>query len=598
MKLPLSPGVYIMRDKDGKIIYIGKAKALKNRVSQYFGSDANHDDKVKKMVENACDFDYILTDSEYEALVLECSLIKQYKPKYNILLKDDRGFHYIRISDGDFPKISVFGKPLEDGAKYLGPYNSSYAVKQAVETANKAFRLSDCSKILVSGKRSKPCLNSHIGLCMAPCSGRISSNEYKTIVSEALDFISGGQDNTVRLLTKKMENAAEHLEFEQAAKLRDRIKWVKSINSRQKVVMSKVSEQDIIALECGEGKCCFEIFRFLNGRLHDTEHHILEHSEDLGALYFDFVISYYEMRDRIPALVVLDKEPKDKTLLKQYLSRKAGRAVTVTVPQKGESAQLAALCKKNAAERITHITGRREKDTAVLAELAKLLNLKEPPRYIESYDISNLANDNIVCGMVVYLDAKPLRSAYKKFALKDVEIQDDYASMTEVITRRFKRYFEQKDTNEGFGRLPDLILLDGGAAHVSVVKRTLDGLGLDIPLFGMVKDDKHKTRAIASSDGEIALAKTRSVYTFVSEIQEEVHRFAITFQKTKHKGKAFKSSLSDIDGIGQTRIKLLLKHFKTIKSIKEATVEELILVKGMNRAAAQAVFDYFSSSAK
>ena len=600
MKLPLSPGVYIMKDASTQIIYIGKAKALKNRVSQYFGSDTNHDDKVKKMVECAEAFDYILTDTEFEALVLECSLIKQYRPKYNILLKDDRGYHYIRISNDNYKKITLANKipsgtasAVNDDATYLGPYTSSYAVTQAVETANKSFKLSQCSKIITKGKRGKPCLNYHIGLCMAPCSGKIKADEYNTIVSEALEFINGGQENTIKLLTKKMEDASEALMFEQAAALRDRIKWVKNISSKQKVVMSRLPEHDVIALAVGEGKCCFEVFRFLDGQLHDSEHHILDMSDDLEALRFDFLLSYYEMRDRVPPCIIIDAEIKDKNLLRDYLTKKRGKTVKILIPKKGNLAQLLSLCKKNASERIALLTGRREKGTKTLTELAALLGIKEPPRYIESYDISNFAGDNNVCGMVVFFDGKPLKSAYKRFSIKGVDGQDDYASMSEAITRRFNRYFEQKDSGEGFGRLPDIIFLDGGQAHVSVISSLLKELNVNVPVFGMVKDDKHKTRALVSSNGEIALNKNRGVYTFVSTIQEEVHRFAISYQKTKHKNKAFKSSLTDIDGIGAARAKSLIKHFGTINAIKSASEEALLLVNGMTADAAKAVYDYY-----
>ena len=593
MKLPLSPGVYIMKDGQGKIIYIGKAKALKNRVSQYFGSDTNHEDKVIQMVENASDFEYIVTDSEFEALVLECSLIKQYKPKYNILLKDDKGFHYISLSEDEFPRIRIARKKEQDGKVYFGPYTSSYAVQQAVDSANKAFRLSVCNRVLGKGKVQKPCLNYHIGQCMAPCKGHMSPQEYSEIVTQAMDFIKGGQDNTIRSLTQKMEAHAENLEFEQAARLRDRIKWVKNINSRQKVVMSRIPEQDVIALCSSEGKCCFEVFRFRDGRLCDSEHHILEAIADLPALRTDFITSYYEMRDRIPPHVLVDGPLDDKDLLAEFLRKKRKGRFAFAEPQKGESAHLVALCRKNAEEHLLHLLGRKDKKKAVLEELGQMLGLSAPPLYIESYDISHFAGDNTVCGMVVFADGRPLRKAYKRFAVKTTDGGDDYGAMSEIIERRFGRYFEQKDSGEGFGRLPDLILLDGGQNHVAVIGRILDRLSLEVPLYGMVKDDKHKTRAIASLQGEIALSKNRSAYTFVSEIQEEVHRFAITYQKSKHKSKSFHSVLTDIEGVGEGRAKALLKHFKTMKAIKEATAEELCALPGLPKTTAENIYNFF-----
>ncbi|XOQ48619.1 MAG: excinuclease ABC subunit UvrC [Eubacteriales bacterium] len=601
MRLPMSPGVYIMHDKTGKIIYIGKAKALKNRVSQYFGSEKNHDKKVRRMVANVDYFEYILTDSEFEALVLECSLIKQHMPKYNILLKDDKGYHYIKVTAGPWPRISEAKQIADDGARYIGPYVSSWATKQSVDEALKIFKLPTCTRKFPQDiGKARPCLNYYIKQCCAPCRGKISEEEYNESVEEAIDFLRGGSAQCVRQLTRKMEEAAEALEFERAARIRDRLAAIKRMGDRQKVVAARVPEQDVIALAQGAGTSCFEVFRFLDGRLCDRETFLMGETGNPKAARGEFIERYYSMRDRVPPRVCLDGAVEGMELLRDWLSQKAGRKVVLSVPQKGEQAKLVEMCRNNAAEQVAQATGRTVREASALDELGRLLGMEKPPIYIESYDISNLAGSENVAGMVVFENGRPLKSAYRKFKIKTVEGQDDYASMHEVMERRIREYFDAqgKNISDGFGRLPDLILLDGGQGQVSAVKPVLEAAGLQIPLFGMVKDDKHRTRAIAFDGGEITIHSNRRAFTLVSSIQEEVHRFAIGYHRQTRKKSTISSTLTSIEGIGPSRAKALLKHFKTISAIKNADLEELCAAPGMTKPAAQKVYDSFHPDAE
>lgn len=594
MALPLSPGVYIMRDQGGKIIYIGKAKQLKNRVSQYFGSPRNHDEKVRKMVENVDHFDYILTDSEFEALVLECSLIKQHKPKYNILLKDDKGYHYIRVSKPPWSRISESKQKLEDGARYIGPYTGSWAVKQAVDEAVKVFRLPVCSRRFPQeiGK-GRPCLNYFIDQCCAPCRGKLTEEEYAETVAEAVDFLTGGSAKSLRQLTARMEEAAEELQFERAARLRDRIAAIQKLQAHQKVFANRVPEQDVLALARGGQAACFEVFRFSQGRLYDRESFLLGEVGKEEKARAEFIKQYYSIRDRIPPQITVDGPVEDAALIAEWLGQKAGRRVKIIAPQKGEQKQIVDMCRNNAAERVAQHAGVAGRDMAALNELARLLGLPEPPAYIEAYDISNLAGSGNVAGMVAFENGRPLKAAYRKFKIQSFTGQDDYASMAEVIERRLGEYEKNREAGEGFGRLPDLILLDGGKGQVSAVRPVVERMGFKIPVFGMVKDDRHRTRAIAADGGEISIHANRSAFTLISTIQEEVHRFAIGYQRQTRKKSVSSSSLSKIPGIGKTRVKSLLTRFQTIARIREASLEELAQAPGMTRPAAQAVFEYY-----
>lgn len=598
MALPLLPGVYIMHGKGGEIIYIGKAKALKNRVSQYFGSQNNHAEKVRRMVDNVEDFEYIITDSEFEALILECSLIKQHTPKYNILLKDDKGYSYIRISPGDWGKISYTLQKNDDGATYIGPYKSSYYVKSAVEEANKIFMLPTCGRVFPRDfRKGRPCLNYHIKQCMAPCTGRVKLSDYKESLAQALDFLKGGSTNSVKQLTAQMEQAAENLEFELAARIRDKINAVKKMGEKQKVVANKVLDEDVIASFTDSGKICFHIFRFEGGRLFDRESFIFD-SGDTESEYEEFLLSYYTMRNDIPKNLALDKSFEGMDTVAQWLSQKRGSKVSVTVPQRGEQAQLVSMCRSNAAETLAQKKGATVREFGVLEELKETLGLEKLPEYIEAYDISNLAGTENVAGMIVYKNGKPLKSAYKKFKIKGFDGQDDYASMSEVISRRFDEYYKSEKSGEGFGKLPDLILLDGGKGQVAAVKQTLDNMNISVPLFGMVKDDKHRTRAITGEGGEIAISSKRSLFVFLSKLQDEVHRFAIGYHHARRKKNTFKSSLTNIDGVGEVRAKSLLKYFRTIENISRADLTELENAPKMTKDSALAVYRYFNSDSE
>ena len=594
MSLPLTPGVYLMKNKKNEIIYVGKAKALKNRVSSYFGSQNNHGIKVRKMVENVEDFDYIMCDSEFEALVLECSLIKQHAPKYNILLKDDKGYHYIKITSDGWKNILAVKQKLDDGAEYIGPYTNSFGITNAVEEAKKIFLLPQCSKVFPRDyNKSRPCLNFHIGQCSAPCAGKITEKAHSEAIEQAIDFIINGSGKAIDALTEKMLEASENLEFEKAAKIRDKINAIKKITEKQKVVAASVEEQDVFAVVCSENKACLSVIRFRDSRLYDTEHFIFDTPENLSEARHELIRSYYSMRDFVPRRIAVDGEVTDSEVLCEWLSSLAKRKVNIALPQRGEQHSLMEMCRSNAAQKLGIYLGKTGKATAALDELATLLGLKSTPEFIESYDISHTAGSENVAGMVVFKGGVPYKKAYRRFAIKGFSGQDDYASMAEVIERRILRYFEEKDSGEGFGRLPDLILLDGGSGQVNAVKPVLDKYNLNIPLFGMVKDSHHRTRAIASSGDELALTSKRAAFTLVSTIQEEVHRYSVEYHRSRRKKASLSSTLTSIDGIGESRCKALLKHFKTVKAVSQATVDELSAVKGMSKNAATAVFEAF-----
>ncbi|MBP9564818.1 MAG: excinuclease ABC subunit UvrC [Clostridia bacterium] len=594
MSLPLLPGVYIMKNADGEIIYIGKAKALKNRVSQYFGSQNRHPVKVRKMVENVDRFDYIVTGSEFEALVLECSLIKQHSPKYNILLKDDKGYSYIRISEGEYRKISAVFNKKDDGSEYIGPYLSSYSVRQSVDAANKIFKLPQCNKVFPRDfGKSRPCLNYYISQCCGLCTGKIKKSDYDEAVDGAIAFLKGDSRDIIADLRVKMEKAAEELDFEQAAKLRDRINSIERIKEKQKVVYKSVEEQDVFATADIDGSVCLAVLRFSNGRLFDSEHFFFDDPGDKEGMRSDFITSYYSMRDNIPKRVTVDGEVADRELLEQWLSEKKGKKVTVFVPARGEQLEIVNMCRKNAEEKLAIKKGRTGREIAVLDELKDLLGLKKTPEYIESYDISHTAGQDSVAGMIVFKGGKPYRKAYKRFSIKSFDGNDDYRAMNEVLTRRFSEYEKSKDSTEGFGKLPDLILLDGGVGQVHAVEPVLREFGLKIPLFGMVKDNRHRTRAISGDGGEIAINSKRQVFTLVSEIQNEVHRFSVAYHHQKHAKRGLSLSLTEIEGVGEKRASALLKYFKTMTAIKNAEVDELSKAPGITSAVAQNIYDYY-----
>lgn len=593
MALPLQPGVYIMKNKDKKIIYIGKAKKLKNRVSSYFGSHSNHSLKVIRMVENVDDFDYILVDTEFEALVLECSLIKQHMPKYNILLKDDKGYNYIKITKGDFPRISECKRIDDDGAEYIGPYISGFSVKQAVEETLKIFKLPRCNKKFPQeyGK-SRPCLNGFMGLCCSPCAGRITQQDYVKTVEDALAFLKGGSKASVRDMMQKMNSLSEELKFEEAAKLRDRIRAIKNLEERQKVVSINVPEEDVFALVNGKKKACFEVLRFKNGRLSDTEFWLIDSQDDLKNARLELIERYYSMRADIPSRIAVDGEIEDEELLREFLEKQRGKKVEFIHPQKGEHLSILNMCIKNANEHLAQNEGRLGREFAALEELAALLGLPKPPEYIESYDISHTFGADNVAGMVVFHNGRPMKSAYKRFSVKGFDGQNDVGSMNEVLTRRFNHYYNDEEGST-FKILPDLILLDGGQPQVNAVLPVIQKMKLSVPVFGMVKDSKHRTRAIAYGGGEIEINSHRAAFTLVSNIQEEVHRFAISYHHKKHAKSTFSSGLMQIDGIGEKKAKALLKHFKTISSIKEQTPERLAQCPSVSKKDAEKIYEFY-----
>ena len=590
-KLPLDPGVYIMKDKKGTIIYIGKAKALKNRVTQYFGSGNNHTEKVRKMVSNVEDFEYIVCDSEFEALILENSLIKQHKPKYNILLKDDKGYSYVKITKEKWPKIEAV-KSTNKINEFIGPFNSGYIVKQTVDEAKKIFKLPDCNRNFDT--ISKPCLNYHIGLCDAPCKGKISNAEYLQNINSAKDFIKKGNINSISLeaLSKKMDEAAENLNFEAAARIRDRINAIKKIREKQKVVSISYKSQDVIATAILNEKACVAVISYRNYKLCNKQHFLIDGFNSKEEIYEQFLGRYYSEINDIPQRILIDLE-NDFSVAERWLSDKAGHKVSFIFPKVGEQAKLLNMCLNNAAENLSEKSEQTGREMSALNELANLLGLEKPPSYIESYDISNTSGSENVAGMIVFKNGRPYKPAYKKFKIKGFIGQDDYRSMAEVLDRRFNEYENGED--EGFKTLPDLILLDGAKGQIGAVLPILEKYNINVPVFGMVKDSKHKTRAIATSGGGISIKSNRRCFTLITNIQDEVHRFAITYHKSRQSKAITKSELLNIKGIGQEKAKILLKSFGSIKKIKQASTEELSNVKGINKTDAENILKYYEN---
>ena len=588
-RLPLLPGVYIMKNKNDEIIYIGKAKALKNRVTQYFGGGSGHTAKVRKMVSNVDHFEYIVCDSEFEALILENSLIKQNQPKYNILLKDDKGYSYVKITNDKWKKIT-FSRSADKRGEYIGPYSSLYVVKETVDEARKIFKLPDCGRSF--DKPSKPCLNYHIGICDAPCRGKMSLGSYLENVNAAVDFIKhGGADSeTEAELNKKMLAAAERLDFETAAKLRDRINAMKRIREKQKVVRATYKSEDVIASALLGETAAVSVFIFRNYRLCDKQVFLFDGISDRESLYEEFLQRYYLEKEDIPSRVLIDSSA-DFSAPERWLTEKSGHNVSFINPKLGEQKALLDMCLNNAAETLSQKAERTGREMSVLDELARLLGLPSAPRYIEAYDISNTAGSENVAGMIVYKDGRPFKPAYKRFKIKSFLGQDDFRSMAEVLDRRFTEY--EKGEDEGFAVLPDLILLDGGSGQMSAVRPVLEKHGITVPLFGMVKDSKHRTRAIAAEGGDISIKSNRAAFTFITGIQDEVHRFAIGYHKQRRSKSMLASELTEIEGIGKARAAALLKHFKTVKAIKSAAADELAAAPGMTKAAADAVYKHF-----
>ncbi len=614
MRLPLRPGVYLMKNADGEIIYIGKAKKLKNRVSSYFGTDSGHSAKVKAMVGHVFDFDYVVVDSEFEALVLECSLIKQHSPKYNVLLKDDKGYTYIRVSAPPWRMISAVFRPKDDGAEYIGPFTGNWSIKKAVAEAQEIFALPNCSMSFPKdiNRRARPCLNYFIKTCSAPCCGKIDLESYEKSVDDALEFLSGDKEKSVAELTRRMEQCAENLDFETSAILRDRIKTIERLGAKQKVVTENRTAKDVFAFALGAKKACLAVLRFRDGLLFDSESFITEKpdagsadpgtetgteedgatgSAEFAEVFSQLVYTFYTIRSDVPPEILTAEETEDPEGLSRLLSEKRGGAVSLRTPVRGEGKKLAELALANAYEKLTETDRAKNPALAAAEELAGLLGLDKPPEYLESYDISHTAGRDAVGGMVVFRDGKPLRSAYRRFIISAEHAGDDYASLTEVLSRRFDEYEKAEDRTQGFGRLPDLILLDGGEGQVAAVKRLFEERNIDVPLFGLVKDGKHRTRAIASGGGEISIAEKRRCFTLVSQLQEEVHRYSIAYHRSKRSKNALAPVLTGLPGVGPKTARMMLKTLGSMEKIAAATPEELRSVPGIGEVTARRIYE-------
>ena len=598
--LPLLPGVYIIRDKSDTIIYIGKAKRLRIRVSQYFREGVPHDNKVSQMIAHAYAFDVIVCQSEFEALVLEASQIKAHTPKYNILLKDDKGYSYIRVTREDWPRLSFTLQKEEDGAEYIGPYTSSFAARQMAETAMDAFLLPRCSKRFPQDiGKGRPCLNAHIGKCMAVCSGKISCETYNEAVKGAVHLIRYGKKDILKTLNERMREASDRLEFETAALIRDQINAITKVSAGQKVVVDPEVEMDVVALAGTPGSVCAAVLRFREGRLTDKREFLFHDTSDIDAVREEFLPRYYLDDEQIPKIIAVDALPPDVDALQQALNQKRGSEVQLYVPQRGDKAHLVEMAHTNAVERLARESGRYAREEKLLDELAQVLGLPKPPRAIESYDISNWGDGSSVCGMVVFMDGKPHRSGYRRFKMKTVAGTDDYASLAETLSRRAAEYEaarrgEKPDGPQNqFATLPDLLLIDGGKGQVGAVKQALRGTALEhVPTFGMVKDDHHRTRAIVDDEGgEIAINRNRNIFTFVTNIQDETHRYANDYRKRAMKKKSYAATLTAIPGVGEKTSAALLAHFKTVAAVKAASISDLEEVKGISHAKAEMLYN-------
>ncbi len=588
-----------MKNRDGQVIYVGKAKALKNRVSQYFQSDSRHSPKTIRMVSNIWDFDIIVTETEFEALVLENQMIKKYQPKYNILLKDDKGYPFIKVTTSKpYPSFSIVPKPGHDADRYFGPYTSRRAAYHAIDTINETLKLKTCRRVFPRDiGKDRPCLNLHLGRCIAPCTGQVSAEEYAARVQEGISLLEGNDKALLADLTARMEQAAEDLRFEQAATLRDRIRAVRALGEKQKVVAGAFAELDAVAYVQGQTRGCVVVLHYLAGDLHDKEFTLLDGvtAADAGEALGAFLKQYYALRGAVPRTVLLSSPIDESEAVGEFLSSIAERKVELAVPQRGRRHDIIRLAEKNAREEILRVETSQERRVKSLELLGQMTGMDELPHILEAYDISNFAGQDTVGSMVVFEDAKPARSRYRKFRIETAaQGQDDYASMTEMLTRRLQRW---KDGDEKFTPLPSAFLIDGGLGHVRTAQRVLDQFGVTTPCFGMVKDDHHRTRGLVAPDGrEFGISTVPAVFALIGRIQEEVHRFAITYNRALGAKKVRGSSLDQIEGVGEKRRNDLLKHFGTIENIRAASVDELARV--VPRTVAENVHDYYEKRAK
>lgn len=590
LSLAYEPGVYIMRDKTDKVIYVGKAKKLKNRVSQYFQDTASHTPKTRLMVSKIDHFDVIVAASEFEALVLECSLIKRYLPKYNILLKDDKGYPYLRLNmKDDYPRITLVSKLSDDGANYYGPYGSRGVTHDVMEAIRLTLRLPDCNRQFPRDiGKDRPCLNYHMNQCDGWCQPGKGYAEYRQRMEQAKQLLGGNYKSVADEIRQQMLAAAENLEFELAASLRDRLNAVEALGQRQLVTAGSLADTDVIGYAETEAKACFAVLHFSGGNLLDKDYEVMSVPEDKEAAVSALMKQYYLSRGLAPKVVLLPFEIEDSELFAQLLEQQFGRKTKLKVPQRGENVRLVELAVKNAFEEAERVTSKEEKVSGTLALLGKMLAM-EPPKRIESFDISNISGTDIVASMVVFQDGKPRKSDYKRFKVEGLQNQDDYASMRQVVKRRFVHY---KAGNKGFENAPDLLLIDGGVTHACTAVEALLELKLTMPVFGMVKDERHRTRALVTPDGkEIRIDNQQAVFALIGNIQEETHRFAITYHRQLRSKRLRYSELDQIPGIGPKRKQDLLKKFKSLTAIGQATLPELEQL--LPKDAALAVFHHF-----
>ncbi|MEW8973613.1 MAG: excinuclease ABC subunit UvrC [Tissierellaceae bacterium] len=607
-KLPDKPGVYIMKDKDDEIIYVGKAISLKNRVRQYFQSSRNQGLKVRSMVSHIDEFEYIIVDNEVEALILEANLIKKHKPKYNILLRDDKQYPYIKVTLNErYPRVIKTRQVLKDGAKYFGPYPSVTAVNDAMDIIHDIYPIRTCKLDLEKNiGKFRPCLNYHIGKCNAPCLGNVDEEEYLHMIEEVIRFLSGKKEHLIDIIEEKMIAASKNLEFEKAGIYRDQINSLKLLQEEQKIVTSNIIDQDVVGMAKGIEEVCIQIFFIRGGKIIGREHFLMEDifNANRKEILSSFLKQFYIGSAYIPKEILIEESIEDLETMEKWLEGKRGSKVNILIPQRGEKHKLIEMVNKNARDMLNKYGDRflkkHRENIRALEEIQDILNLEELPNRIEAYDISNISGVQSVGSMVVFEKGEAKKSDYRRFRIRDVDTPDDYASMEEVLRRRFVRGIEEKEILKnssmemrGFSDFPDLIMIDGGKGQVNIVLRVLKELGIDIPVCGLVKDDFHKTRGIIYENIEFDLPLDSLGFKMIYKIQEEAHRFAISYHKSLRTKDMFKSQLDDIRGIGEKRKMALLRHFQSIEKIKNASVEELAEVKGMNNKVAEELYNHF-----
>lgn len=604
--LPYSPGVYMMKDEKENILYVGKSKSLRNRVGSYFQDPERLNIKTQKLVSHIRDFTCVYTDTETEALILENELIKRHKPKYNILLKDSKSYPYVKITNARFPNIVLSRTRKDDKCRYFGPYTSAKAVKDVIETVHRTFKTASCGKKFEEGKSvCRPCLNYHIGKCVAPCTGKITAEEYAATFSEIGDFLKGDYRKVTEQLKTRMEEASENLMFEAAAQYRDRLTALKRLEENQKILSDMHTDRDVFGLYESETLCVIAVLFIRTGRLIDKELIFFSPDEltDEGALS-DLVLRYYSAREYIPKSVLLafPVEERSEEDISEFLSDKAGHKVEVRTPRKGMAKDIAALACENARQAAVQYDRDVNRSMKVLTHLYQVLSLDCIPMRIEAYDISNHGTESMYAGMIVLENGNFKKSDYRCFSIKTVDGQDDYGAMREALTRRMEKLREYRESGENseesFAKMPDLILLDGGKGHMSAVKPIIDGYGYPIATFGMIKDSFHKTRTLTDGENEIGIAHLQDIFTFIYKIQEEVHRYTFSRMDASRREKVKHSSLEDIEGIGKAKAALILKHFKTLAAVKRATTEELMQVKGVSRAVAENIVSHYAQDAR